>query len=110
MKNAPMYGLDGPVVNAFQKKDLDPEILEQADTLWWKEWVLQGEQDEGTCCLGKGLEVQYLSKGRRVAEWCNIVNFNYVQGNVTAQKTYGPALKFLKENGIEARYNDGNMD
>ena len=39
----------------------------------------------------------------------NVVSCNFVQGNISAYKSHAPALEFLKDNGIDARYNDGWM-
>jgi hypothetical protein len=111
MKKAPMYGMDGPVELCYQKADIDPNVVEQAQEIWYQEWVRQGKKDHGTCCGGKGLEIRYIAKGKRIADWVNVVNCTWVQGNIAAYDAHAPALEYLKEYGdIEARYNDGWMD
>jgi len=111
MKTVPRYHLDGDLVKAYQKKDIDPNVIIQAKEKWHLEWLRQGGEDEGTCCGGKGLEIWFLRKGRRVAEPVNVVSCDWVQGNLSAERSHGPALEYLKEYGdIEARYNDGWMD
>ena len=100
------------VVDAYQVKDLQPklEILRMAEWIWYDTWVAQGSIDEGSVCGGKGLEVVCVRPRERYPRSRNIVSCNFVQGNVAAAKSHGPALEYLKENGINATYNDGWMD
>jgi hypothetical protein len=99
-------------VNAYEKKDLEKltEIFQEATSIWYGEWLEQGKKDDGSCCGGKGLEVYYIAPRCRSAKPINIVKCNWVQGNISAYKSSGKALDFLKKNNIEATYNDGWLD
>ena len=99
-------------VNAYEKKDLEKltEVFQTARSIWYGEWLKQGENDEGSCCGGKGLEVYYIAPRCRSAKPINIVSCNWVQGNVSAFRSKTKALDYLKENNIDASYNDGWMD
>ena len=99
-------------VNAYEKKDLEKltEIFQTTRSIWYEEWVEQGEKDEGSCCGGKGLEVYYVAPRCRSAKPINIVKCDWVQGNISANKSSSKALNFLKKNNINATYNDGWLD
>ena len=99
-------------VNAYEKKDLEKlsEIFNEARNIWYSSWVDQGSKDIGSCCGGKGLEVYYIRPRCRSAKPINIVNCNWVQGNVSASQSSGEALNFLKRNNVEVSYNDGWLD
>jgi len=103
---------DEKVVTAYELKELQRKlpIFREAERIWYETWVAQGSIDEGTCCGGKGLEVDFVRPRQRYPRTINVASCNFVQGNIAAQKSYEPALKYLKENGIDARYNDGWMD
>ena len=103
---------DGRKETAYQDADLERLyfVFEKATQLWIDEWERQGQSDEGTCCGGKGIQLLYIGKGCRNGRYKNVVSCGWVQGNVSAQKTVGPALEYLKSNGVEATYNDGWMD
>ena len=100
------------VIDVYEVKELEAKmpILREAERIWFDTWVAQGSIDEGSCCGGKGLEVDFVRPRQRYPRTINVARCNFVQGNVAAQKSCEPALKFLKENGINARYNDGWMD
>jgi hypothetical protein len=114
MKKMKVYDGQGgeEVIDAYQFKDLEPklQILRRAEQIWLETWVAQGSIDEGSCCGGKGLEVDFVRPRQRYPRTINVASCNFVQGNIAAYKSHGPALKYLKENGINARYNDGWMD
>ena len=113
MKTAPRYYAGNPeTVLAYQSVDLEklgPE-LRFAEQLWNEEWIFQGAKDEGSCCGGKGIQVWFCGPRKRTAEPKTIIPAPPVQGNLSAQRSVGPALEYLKEQGIEARYYDGWMD
>ena len=100
------------VINAYEVKDLEPKlpIFRRAEQIWFETWVAQGSIDEGSCCGGKGLEVDFVRPRQRYPRTRNVVSCDFVQGNIAAHKSHGPALQYLKDNGIDARYNDGWMD
>ena len=39
-----------------------------------------------------------------------VVPCNFVQGNMSAEGTVGPAMEYLKAQGVDCMYNDGWMD
>ena len=100
------------VINAYEVKDLEPQlpILRMAAQIWFETWVAQGSIDEGSCCGGKGLEVDFVRPRQRYPRTRNVVSCDFAQGNIAAYKSHGPALKYLNENGCEDRYNDGWMN
>ena len=100
------------VIEAYEVKDLEPKVfvLRNAEWIWFETWVAQGSIDQGSCCGGKGLEVDFVRPRERYPRTTNVVSCNFVQGNVAAQLSCEPALQYLKEHGINARYNDGWMD
>ncbi len=113
MKTAPRYYAGNPeTVLAYQPVDLEklgPE-LRFAEQLWNEEWIFQGAKDEGSCCGGKGIQVWFCGPRTRTAEPKTIIPAPPVQGNLSAQRSVGPALEYLKEQGIDARYYAGWMD
>ncbi len=113
MKTAPTFHTKSDTkVQAYDFNDTSRliDLGRQAEDIWYAEWQRQGSKDEGTCCVGKSIEVWYVAPRKRVAMPRKLVRCNWVQGNLSASRSVGPALKFLKEHGIEATYDDGNMD
>ena len=113
MKTAPRFYTGNPdTVLAFQPVYLEKFMaeLQAAEQLWNEEWRAQGATDEGSCCGGKGIQVWFYGPRKRTAEPKTIIPAPPVQGNLSAQRSVGPALEYLKEQGIEARYYDGWMD
>ena len=111
MRTVPAYYVNNETkVLAMQPRDLRRYdiVLKTAEALWQMEWRKLGSKDSGTCC--GGIEAWCVGKGKRVAKMRNIVNCSWVQGNLSASESVGPALKYLRKNGIECRYNDGWMD
>jgi hypothetical protein len=106
------YKGSGTFVDAYEKADL-ADIrykLNIAENAWYNEWVDQGKQNLGTCCLGKGIQIWYRGPRKRSAVPLTVVPSPPCQGNVSAYKSSGPAMEYLKECGIEAEYYDGRMD
>jgi hypothetical protein len=99
-------------MKTIKQKDLQQKahILRKAEQIWFETWVAQGSVDQGSCCGGKGLEASVIKPRQRYPRTRNVVSCNFVQGNISAQNSHGPALEFLRENGIDATYNDGWMD
>ncbi len=113
MKTAPRFYTGNPdTVLAYQPVDLEKfnAELRTAEQLWNQEWRAQGATDEGSCCGGKGIQVWFCGPRKRTAEPKTIIQAPPVQGNLSAQRSVGPALEYLKEQGIEARYYDGWMN
>ena len=113
MKNIEKYYKgSNDYINAYEKADINKHksIFEEAQKIWFNTWSEQGSVDEGSCCGGKGLQVFYVAPRCRSAKPLNIVDCNFVQGNISAQLSSKKALDFLKSKGIEATYNDGWLD
>ena len=81
-----------------------------ARDIWYEEWEKQGSTDEGSVCLGKGLEVWHIAPRKRNPRARVVVPAPPVQGNLSASRSHAPALEFLKSVGVEATYYDGWMD
>ena len=74
-------------------------LLREAERIMHKEHEANGYDDRGTCVLGAGIKVD----GRLVARQVS-------QGNCSAYAAAKPAIEFLREHGIDARWDDGIMD
>ena len=113
MKLIEAYGKgSGKWVNAYEAKDIDamrPHLV-KASEIWVAEWIAQGQTDEGSCTGGKGLQIWYRGPRKRSADLKTAVQAPPVQGNLSAARSYEPALKYLKEQGIESDYYDGWMN
>jgi len=81
-----------------------------AGDIWLEQWKHQGAQDLGTCTGGKGFWVWYVGKGKRKPQELTITRCDWVQGNVSAQRSKDNALAYLESKGIKAQYYDGWMD
>ena len=111
MREVPKFSEGGEIVVALEDKDLIAleDTFAKAKDLWVQEWIKQGSTDEGSACLGKGLEVWHVRKGARVARPRMVVPCSPVQGNLCCVlKRDSHRLSTMK--GIEVRYNDGVMD
>lgn len=74
-------------------------LLREAERIMHAEHEANGYDDRGTCVLGAGIEVNGNVRIRQVS-----------QGNMSAYAAAEPAIEFLREHGIPARWNDGRMD
>ena len=63
MREVPKFSEGGEIVVALEDRDLIAleDTFAKAKDLWVQEWIKQGSTDEGSACLGKGLEVWHLS-------------------------------------------------
>lgn len=113
MKKLPSYypGND-EIVDAYEKADLEKlqGLFNKAAEAWKQEWIAQGQDDEGTCTVGKGLQIWFAAPRKRSAELLTVIPAPPVQGNVSTQKSKHAALAVLEEAGIKAKYYDGWMD
>ena len=75
------------------------DCMAQAERIMNAAHELNGCDDRGTCVLGAGIEVNGTVRIRQVS-----------QGNMSAHAAAKPAIEFLREQGINARWNDGRMD
>ena len=113
MKTLPRYYLQNDdVVEAYQLADIENlrPIWDQAGDIWAAEWERQGSTDEGSCCGGKGIRIWAALPRKRSAKLVTIIHSPNCQGNISAQKSVDPALKFLADHGVDAEYYDGWMD
>jgi hypothetical protein len=97
----------------YEKKDLENFYLAfvTAEKIWNKEWESLGRKQEGCCCVGKGITVQYVRpRGRTAIYNYRVVPCPPTQGNISAQESVGPALEFLEKKGVKCRYFDGYMN
>ena len=106
------YKGSGDWVNAYEKSDIEiirPHLI-KAHEIWVAEWVAQGQTHDGSCTGGKGLRIWYRGPRKRSAIDRLAVNAPPVQGNLSAARSYEPAWKYLKDQGIESTYDDGWMN
>ena len=109
MKTIDLYG---QTIEAYTPTELESLKTHGkiAGGIWFEQWQYQGSRDEGTCTGGKGLQVWYVGKGKRKPELLTITKCEWVQGNVSAQRSKDNALNYIESNGIKATYYDGWMD
>ena len=115
MRNLPQfYTGNDQRVDAYEYADLysgvkTGNMLERARQIMHDEHEANGFDDRGTCVLGAGIEVWVVKPGGRLAE-PEVVISQVAQGNVSSHAAAKPAIEFLREQGINARWNDGRMD
>ncbi len=115
MRNVPQfYASNDQRVDAFEYTDLyhaveTSDTLKEAERIMHKEHEANGYDDRGTCVLGAGIEVWVVKPGGRIAN-PEVVISQVAQGNVSSHAAAKPAIEFLREQGINARWNDGRMD
>jgi hypothetical protein len=110
----PYYAGNEERVAAFEHADLFPgvetgNLLLEAKRIMHAEHEANGFDDRGTCVLGAGIEVWVVKPGGRIAN-PEVVIRQVSQGNCSSYAAAEPAIEFLRENGINARWNDGRMD
>jgi hypothetical protein len=114
MKKTPAhFAHSTEIVDAYTPEDFTPSmdtILATAKRRWVAEWERQGSKDEGTCVMGKGIGLWYVSDTQLAAHIKTVIRFGHSQGNTSAYESVGAALDYLAEHGIKARYVEGNMD
>ena len=115
MRNVPQfYTGNDRMVDALEHADLFPgvktgNLIHRAKQIMHDEHEANGFDDRGTCVLGAGVEVWVVKPGGRIAE-PEVVIGQVAQGNLSSHAAAKPAIEFLRENGINARWNDGRMD
>ncbi len=99
-------------INCYEEKDLaagtPTGMLFEEAKLMVAEDAKKG-RDEGTCVLGAGITVNYVAKGARTPGSYFVTHAPF-QGNVGSYRASQRALEFLKEKGVDARWDDGRMD
>ena len=115
MRNVPQfYTSNDRRVDAYEHADLSPgvktgNLLNEAKYIMHREWEANGYDDRGSCVLGAGIEIWVVKPGARVAK-PEVVIRQVAQGNLSSSAAAEPAIEFLREQGIDARWNDGRMD
>lgn len=66
-------------------------------------------QDQGTCVVGGGIQIEFLPPKCRIPRRIIVVDGPF-QGNVSNKKALANALKYLQDNGVCCRYYDGVID
>ena len=74
-------------------------LLRKAEQIMLSEWRENEYEDRGTCVLGAGIMVNG-----------SVAISQVTQGNMSSYSAAKPAIKFLNDNGIDARWYDGIMD
>jgi len=112
MKRVETYKGSGEFVDALQDKDLEKARwqIHDARDAWYAAWLKDGCVDDGSCCLGIGIDVFYLPPRARYPRIRQVIRWTWTQGDFGAERTKEVPLRMLKDAGIDARYNCGNMD
>ncbi len=115
MRNVPQfYASNNHRVDAYEHADIFPgvetgNLLREAERIMHDEHEANGFDDRGTCVLGAGIELWVVKPGGRIAN-PEVVIRQVAQGNVSSHAAAKPAIEFLREHGINARWSDGRMD
>jgi hypothetical protein len=112
MKRVETYRGSGEFVNAVQDADLADlrSLIGDARDAWYAAWLRGGEVDEGSCCLGIGIDVFYLPPRARHPRPRQVISWTWTQGDFGAERTKAVPIKMLAKAGIDAYYNSGRMD
>lgn len=101
----------------YKTKELEQfkSLIEQAKTMWidLAQKEFQSKGDSGCCVIGAGLEVYVLPPRCKHPQSLQLISFNEVspcQGESAVQNTSKQIVEFLKQHGLETRYNYGRMD
>lgn len=115
MKHLPQfYQSNERTVDAYTHPELFDSgrinnLLQEARRIAYDEWESNGFDDRGSCVLGAGIEVWAVKPRARVARPVVVVR-QVSQGNLSSAAAAEPAIQFLRQNGIDASWNDGRMD
>lgn len=112
MKRVETYRGSGEYVDALQDADLrslSPCIAYARDA-WHEAWLEGGCVDEGSCCVGIGIEVWYLPPRARNPRLRTVIAWNWTQRDFGAYATKDTPLRILAEEGVKGIYNCGRMD
>ena len=114
MKTLPMYyTTSGTDVDAYTLPELREgkvyDLLKEAEEIMYDAWRANGREDAGSCVLGAGIEVWHVKPRARIAKPLVVIR-QVAQGNVSSHSASQPAIEFLREQGINARWNDGRLD
>ena len=104
---------DGRIVECYQDKDLEKlaKDFEEIQDRWFEIWKSRGSVDDGTCCVGVGLSVNYVPPRGRTPKTKLVVRWEWSQGDLEAQRTKNEILKVCENYGITGvSYEYGRMD
>lgn len=112
MKRVETYKGSGEFVNAVQDADLASlgQRIRDARDAWYAAWLRDGRVDEGSCCLGIGIDVFYLPPRARYPRIRQVIRWTWTQGDFGAERTKTVPIAMLAEAGVDAHYNCGRMD
>jgi hypothetical protein len=112
MKRVETYKGSGEFVNAVQDADLSElrSLISEARDDWYAAWIRDGQVEEGSCCLGIGIDVYYLPPRARYPRPRQVISWTWTQGDFGAARTKDVPIKLLAKAGIDAYYNSGRMD
>jgi hypothetical protein len=90
------------------------EVITDAASIWamkCAEFVKSGK-NSGTCVLGAGIEVDYLPARAKNYRPLRIIGTPWTadQGSLSWETSLPEVLGYLKQHGVDARYNPGRMD
>ena len=117
MKECEYY--KGCKVIAYQETDLNETafktVVNDAKNLWKAKCESNFQEcgDVGSCVVGAGIYVYYIGKGKRKADKRMIINAMSVsscQGSLNWEHGQEEIVSYLKENGIDAKFEYGTMD
>lgn len=101
----------------YQDKDIViyRDVIAKAKELWAEicERNFAEFGDEGSCVIGAGIVVDYCGPRCRTAKDYMIIRAGEVsraQGSLNWEHGKNEVLAFLKQNGVDARYDCGRMD
>lgn len=106
-------------MQAYKSTDLNrPEFrqaLNEATKLWAEkcEAYVKENGDVGSCVIGAGIEIEVIPKGcRKPRRQIVISNHDVtrVQGSCVWEASQREVVQFLKDKGIECRFNYGILD
>ena len=91
------------------------EVINRARSMWKTICAenMTNYGDKGSCVLGAGIAVCCIPKGCRLPKSVTLISSDEVctaQGSMTWERGMDVVIKFLKDYGIDAYYESGNMD
>ena len=98
-------------VEYYENADLEKisKHLDKAQQMWtseYNDYIKAGNKETGSLGRNICLELPYWPpKARKYGEYKPVVKYNPTQRELTAEATAQPAIKYLKDNGINVRFN-----
>ena len=96
---------------AYKEKDLQKiqGLIDNAKILVKRDIEDMKIEDGGSCVLGNGIQIYFVPKRCRNPIKKIIVDGPF-QGNVSNYKALKNALDYLRQSGVDCRYEDGILD